>query len=295
MLDVEWPSQLGPSQVHSRLRPGTRRRPCDHQDRLHDGSQPSQVARLDGSHGSLPSSSRKKRVPFWPGLGQYAALGFSGHRRRRPTSSSSARAQLRPPSCCPGARAVTLPAGPACCSALSINNPLLPSLALPWLPFLAMIRSVRQVRSFPSLKQATAFQASANPQLQQQRSLASTVLLTSWTQARVPDLKEELKKRGLSTYVIPVCHSLSGRAADPHVVAIATAKAPARRPSSSVGSRNTRPLSPRCPRPAPPRRRRPRRPRRSLPGSPTARLPPPPVRRSRLSTASRSRPRCDPA
>lgn len=60
-----------------------------------------------------------------------------------------------------------------------------------------MIRTVRQARSFPSLKQATAYQVSAQPQ----RSLASSVLLTSWTKARVSDLREELKKRGLSTCV----------------------------------------------------------------------------------------------
>lgn len=70
-----------------------------------------------------------------------------------------------------------------------------------------MLRSVRQVRSFPSLRQATAFQASSG---QPQRSLASTVLLTSWTQARVPDLKEELKKRGLSTCVVSGCRLIVG-------------------------------------------------------------------------------------
>lgn len=48
---------------------------------------------------------------------------------------------------------------------------------------------LRSVRSLPALRQA----------LPQQRSLASSVLLTSWTKARVPELKEELKKRGLST------------------------------------------------------------------------------------------------
>lgn len=156
-----------------------------------------------------------------------------------------------------------------------------------------MLRSVRQVRSFPSLRQATAYQASVSPQLQQQRSLASTVLLTSWTQARVPDLKEELKKRGLSTcvpYGLPISNRQTAET-DTTVLHLSPA-APARRLSSLAGSRNTRAPSPRCPRPGPPR---PRLPRRSPSGSPTARSRPSPATRSRPSTApSGFRPRCVP-